>query len=189
MIRAKAGVRDTQRPVASFLFLGTTGVGKTELAKVLTTQIYGKTSEMRRFDMSEYREKHNVARLIGSPPGYIGSEQGGQLTELVKKYPNSIFLFDEVEKAHQDIFNIFLQILDEGRLTDSKGETVDFTKAVVILTSNLGAKNMLYGVEKGELTSSAKKSVLREVSNFFKPEFINRLDELIYFLPLQRENV
>ncbi|MFI3253416.1 MAG: AAA family ATPase [Eubacteriales bacterium] len=189
VFRAKSGLKDPNRPVASFLFLGSTGVGKTELGKTLAKEMYGEDSQLLTFDMNEYGEKQYVARLIGSPPGYIDSQNGGQLTNAVAKNPYSVILFDEVDKAHPDIFHIFLQILDEGRLTDAQGNVVDFKNTIIILTSNLGAKHVLYGTEHGKLKESTKKSVLREVQKFFKPEFINRLDEMVYFLPLLPETV
>lgn len=199
--RARAGMKDPKRPIGSFLFLGTTGVGKTELARALAECMFGSEKNMIRFDMSEYMEKHEVSRLVGAPPGYVGYEEGGQLTDAVRRNPYSIILFDEVEKAHMDFFNILLQVLDDGRLTDGQGRTVDFTNCVIIMTSNLGS-NFLKGhmgkklgfssgekEEKEESFEDIRKMIMDEVKRTFRPEFINRIDEIIVFHPLTPENL
>ena len=198
--RARAGMKDPKRPIGSFLFLGSTGVGKTELARALAECMFGSEKNMIRFDMSEYMEKHEVSRLVGAPPGYVGYEEGGQLTDAVRKTPYSVILFDEVEKAHMDFFNILLQVLDDGRLTDGQGRTVDFTNCVIIMTSNLGS-NFLKGKigklgfstdekgEKKETFEDVKKLMLDEVKHTFRPEFINRIDEIIVFHPLTQDNL
>lgn len=198
--RARAGMKDPKRPIGSFLFLGSTGVGKTELARALAEVMFGSEKNMIRFDMSEYMEKHEVSRLVGAPPGYVGYDEGGQLTDAVRKTPYSVILFDEVEKAHMDFFNILLQVLDDGRLTDGQGRTVDFTNCVIIMTSNLGS-NLLKGNDKhlGFKTSDAdtgtrsfedtKSMILQEVKRTFRPEFINRIDEIIVFHPLDKDNL
>lgn len=198
--RARAGMKDPKRPIGSFLFLGSTGVGKTELARALAETMFGSEKNMIRFDMSEYMEKHEVSRLVGAPPGYVGYEEGGQLTDAVRKNPYSVILFDEVEKAHMDFFNILLQVLDDGRLTDGQGRTVDFTNCVIIMTSNLGS-NYLKGYvkklgfssdsddKKDEDFESIKETILAEVKRTFRPEFINRIDEIIVFHPLTEENL
>ena len=193
--RARAGMKDPKRPIGSFLFLGSTGVGKTELARALAECMFGSEKNMIRFDMSEYMEKHEVSRLVGAPPGYVGYEEGGQLTDAVRKTPYSVILFDEVEKAHPDFFNILLQVLDDGRLTDGQGRTVDFTNAVIIMTSNLGStllKNRMKKLgfkqedkgEKEETFEDVKKLMMDEVKHTLRPEFINRIDEIIVFHPL-----
>ena len=193
--RARAGMKDPKRPIGSFLFLGSTGVGKTELARALAECMFGSEKNMIRFDMSEYMEKHEVSRLVGAPPGYVGYEEGGQLTDAVRKTPYSVILFDEVEKAHPDFFNILLQVLDDGRLTDGQGRTVDFTNAVIIMTSNFGSallKNQMKKLgfkaedkgEKKETFEDVKKLMMDEVKHTFRPEFINRIDEIIVFHPL-----
>lgn len=188
--RSRAGISDPQRPIGSFLFLGPTGVGKTELAKSLSECLFDDEKNIVRIDMTEYMEKFSVSRLIGAPPGYVGYDEGGQLTEAVRRKPYSVVLFDEVEKAHPDVFNILLQILDDGRITDSQGRTVDFKNTIIILTSNLGSHYLLEGIEEnGEINSSAKEMVMNEVRRAFRPEFLNRLDEIIMFKPLTKENL
>mgnify|MGYP002855319641 CR=1 FL=1 len=190
ILRSKAGIKDPNKPIGSFLFLGPTGVGKTELAKSLAENLFDDEENMVRIDMSEYMEKHSVSRLIGAPPGYVGYEEGGQLTEAVRRKPYSVVLFDEVEKAHPDVFNVFLQILDDGRVTDSKGRTVDFKNTILIMTSNLGAEYLLNGIdEQGDIKPEAEKLVENELRMQFKPEFLNRLDEIVFFKPLQKEDV
>jgi ATP-dependent Clp protease ATP-binding subunit ClpB len=185
VVRARAGIKDPRRPIGSFLFLGPTGVGKTELAKTLAASLFDTEEAMVRIDMSEYMEKHTVSRLLGAPPGYIGYDEGGQLTEAVRRRPYTVILFDEVEKAHPDVFNVLLQILDDGRATDAQGRTVDFKNTVVIMTSNLGSPHLLEGVKGGEITPSAEAAVMGEVRRHFRPEFLNRIDEIILFKPLQ----
>ncbi len=189
ILRSRAGIRDVRRPVGSFLFLGPTGVGKTELAKALAEALFDDEGAMVRIDMSEYMEKHAVSRLIGAPPGYIGYDEGGQLTEAVRRRPYSVVLFDEVEKAHPDVFNVLLQVLDDGRITDSQGRTVDFKNTVLILTSNLGSDIILDGIEEGEITEEARAGVEALLRRSFRPEFLNRLDEVVFYKPLTRENV
>lgn len=185
VIRARSGLKDPKRPMGSFIFLGPTGVGKTELAKALAESLFDSEENIIRIDMSEYMEKHTVARLIGAPPGYIGYEEGGQLTEAVRRKPYSVILFDEIEKAHQDVFNVFLQILDDGRLTDSQGRTVDFKNTLIIMTSNIGSPYLIEGVtDKGEISESARKQVMDEMRHHFRPEFLNRVDEIVLFKPL-----
>ena len=188
--RSKAGIKDPTRPIGSFLFMGPTGVGKTELAKSLAQNLFDDENAMVRIDMSEYMEKYSVSRLIGAAPGYVGYEEGGQLTEAVRRKPYSVVLFDEIEKAHPDVFNILLQILDDGRITDSQGKTVDFKNTIIILTSNLGAQYLLDGIDaNGEITEDARKHVHDELFRSFRPEFLNRLDEIIMFKPLTKENI
>lgn len=188
--RSKAGIKDPTRPIGSFLFMGPTGVGKTELAKSLAQNLFDDENAMVRIDMSEYMEKYSVSRLIGAAPGYVGYEEGGQLTEAVRRKPYSVVLFDEIEKAHPDVFNILLQILDDGRITDSQGKTVDFKNTIIILTSNLGAQYLLDGIDaNGEITESARKQVHDELFRSFRPEFLNRLDEIIMFKPLTKDNI
>ena len=188
--RSKAGIKDPTRPIGSFLFMGPTGVGKTELAKSLAQNLFDDENAMVRIDMSEYMEKYSVSRLIGAAPGYVGYEEGGQLTEAVRRKPYSVVLFDEIEKAHPDVFNILLQILDDGRITDSQGKTVDFKNTIIILTSNLGAQYLLDGIDaNGEITESARKQVHDELFRSFRPEFLNRLDEIIMFKPLTKGNI
>ncbi len=190
VLRARAGLKDPKRPTGVFLFLGPTGVGKTELAKALAEQLFDSEESMVRIDMSEYQEKHTVARLIGAPPGYVGYDEGGQLTEAVRRKPYSVVLFDEVEKAHKDVFNVLLQVFDDGRLTDSQGRTVDFKNTVVIMTSNLGSQHLMEGVGKdGELRESAAKEVMEELRAHFRPEFLNRIDETVLFKPLTQEQI
>ncbi|WP_434121030.1 ATP-dependent chaperone ClpB [Salinicoccus roseus] len=190
VIRARAGIKDPNRPTGSFLFLGPTGVGKTELAKTLAATMFDSEKHMIRIDMSEYMERHAVSRLIGAPPGYVGHEEGGQLTEAIRRQPYSVILLDEVEKAHTDVFNILLQLLDEGRLTDSKGRSVDFRNTIIIMTSNIGSNHLLDTVmEDGEISESTKDIVMKEVHQHFKPEIINRMDDIVIFSPLSRENM
>ena len=190
ILRSKAGIKDPEKPIGSFLFLGPTGVGKTELAKALAVNLFDDESNMIRIDMSEYMEKHAVSRLIGAPPGYVGYEEGGQLTEAVRRKPYSVVLFDEVEKAHPDVFNILLQMLDDGRITDSQGRTVDFKNTIVILTSNIGSMHLLDGIdENGTIRTDAEEAVMAELRGHFRPEFLNRLDEIILFKPLTKENI
>ena len=190
ILRSRAGIADPDRPIGSFLFLGPTGVGKTELAKTLARALFDDEKNMVRIDMSEYMEKFSVSRLIGAPPGYVGYDEGGQLTEAVRRKPYSVVLFDEVEKAHPDVFNILLQVLDDGRITDSQGRTVDFKNTVVILTSNLGSAAILEGVrENGEISESAKEEVERLLKSAFRPEFLNRLDEIVFFKPLTKTEI
>ncbi len=189
ILRARAGIADPNRPIGSFLFLGPTGVGKTELAKSLAENLFDDEKNLIRIDMSEYMEKFSVSRLIGAPPGYVGYEEGGTLTEAVRRRPYSIVLFDEIEKAHPDVFNLLLQILDDGRITDSQGRTVDFKNTVIILTSNLGSEIIIDGIENGELTDTAKEGVKELLRRSFRPEFLNRLDEIITFKPLGREEI
>ncbi len=190
VIRARAGIKDPDRPIGSFLFLGPTGVGKTELAKTLAATMFDSERHMVRIDMSEYMEKHAVSRLIGAPPGYVGHEEGGQLTETIRRQPYSVILLDEVEKAHSDVFNILLQLLDEGRLTDSKGRAVDFRNTIIIMTSNIGSHHLLDSVaEDGVITDSVKDLVMSEVHQYFKPEILNRMDDIVMFSPLSKENM
>ena len=190
IIRSKAGIKDPSKPIGSFLFLGPTGVGKTELAKALAESLFDNEQNIVRIDMSEYMEKHSVARLIGAPPGYVGYEEGGQLTEAVRRKPYSVVLFDEVEKAHPDVFNILLQVLDDGRITDSKGRTVDFKNTILIMTSNIGSTYLLEGIDQsGNITKEAEDMVMADLKNHFRPEFLNRLDEMILFKPLTKENI
>jgi ATP-dependent Clp protease ATP-binding subunit ClpB len=185
VIRARAGIKDPKRPVGSFIFLGPTGVGKTELAKTLAETLFDSEDNMVRIDMSEYMEKHTVSRLIGAPPGYIGYDEGGQLTEAVRRKPFAVILFDEIEKAHHDVFNVLLQILDDGRVTDSQGRTVDFKNTVIIMTSNIGSHYLLEGISaKGEITDKARDSVMKDLRGHFRPEFLNRVDEIVLFKPL-----
>jgi ATP-dependent Clp protease ATP-binding subunit ClpB len=188
--RSRAGIADPNRPIGSFLFLGPTGVGKTELAKSLAECLFDDEHNLVRIDMTEYMEKFSVSRLIGAPPGYVGYDEGGQLTEAVRRKPYSVVLFDEVEKAHPDVFNILLQILDDGRITDSQGRTVDFKNTIIILTSNLGSQELLSGINTdGTIADSARAAVMRDLKAAFRPEFLNRLDEIILFRPLTRENL
>ena len=190
VIRARAGIKDPDRPIGSFLFLGPTGVGKTELAKALAATMFDSEKHMIRIDMSEYMEKHSVSRLIGAPPGYVGHEEGGQLTEAVRRQPYSVILMDEVEKAHSDVFNILLQLLDEGRLTDSKGRNVNFKNTIIIMTSNIGSQHLLDTVVvDGELSEETKSIVMNEVHQYFKPEIINRMDDIVMFSPLTKKNM
>ncbi|MBQ6611393.1 MAG: AAA family ATPase, partial [Oscillospiraceae bacterium] len=190
ILRSRAGIADPNRPIGSFLFLGPTGVGKTELAKALAECLFDDERNIVRIDMTEYMEKFSVSRLIGAPPGYVGYDEGGQLTEAVRRKPYSVVLFDEIEKAHPDVFNILLQILDDGRITDSQGRTVDFKNTIIILTSNLGSSYLLEGIEEdGSIRPEAQEAVMAELRRSFRPEFLNRLDEIILFRPLTRENL
>ena len=190
IIRSKAGIKDPSKPIGSFLFLGPTGVGKTELAKALAESLFDDESNMVRIDMSEYMEKYSVSRLIGAPPGYVGYDEGGQLTEAVRRKPYSVVLFDEVEKAHPDVFNVLLQVLDDGRITDSQGRTVDFKNTILIMTSNIGSAYLLDGIdEEGNIRPENEKMVMNELRGHFRPEFLNRLDETIMFKPLTKTNI
>ena len=190
IIRSKAGIKDPSKPIGSFLFLGPTGVGKTELAKALAASLFDDESNMVRLDMSEYMEKYSVSRLIGAPPGYVGYDEGGQLTEAVRRKPYSVVLFDEVEKAHPDVFNVLLQVLDDGRITDSQGRTVDFKNTIIIMTSNLGSAQLLDGIDDaGNISPLAEEAVMNVVRGHFRPEFLNRLDEIIMFKPLTKDNI
>ena len=190
IIRSKAGIKDPSKPIGSFLFLGPTGVGKTELAKTLAASLFDDENNMVRLDMSEYMEKYSVSRLIGAPPGYVGYDEGGQLTEAVRRKPYSVVLFDEVEKAHPDVFNVLLQVLDDGRITDSQGRTVDFKNTIIIMTSNLGSAYLLDGIdENGNIKPEAEEAVMNDLRGSFRPEFLNRLDEIIMFKPLTKDNI
>ncbi len=190
IIRSKAGIKDPTKPIGSFLFLGPTGVGKTELAKTLAEKLFDDENNMVRIDMSEYMEKYSVSRLIGAPPGYVGYEEGGQLTEAVRRKPYSVVLFDEIEKAHPDVFNVLLQVLDDGRITDSQGRTVDFKNTILIMTSNIGSSYLLEGInDLGEISEDARSRVMNDLRNHFRPEFLNRLDETILFKPLTKDNI
>ena len=190
ILRSRAGIADPDRPIGSFLFMGPTGVGKTELAKALAEALFDNERAMVRIDMSEYMEKYSVSRLIGAPPGYVGYDEGGQLTEAVRRKPYSVVLFDEIEKAHPDVFNILLQVLDDGRITDSQGRTVDFKNTIIILTSNLGSDYILEGIkDDGSISEDALEKVNEVLRRSFRPEFLNRLDETVIFKPLTRENV
>ncbi len=190
ILRSKAGIKDPAKPIGSFMFLGPTGVGKTELAKALAESLFDKEQNMVRIDMSEYMEKFSVSRLIGAPPGYVGYEEGGQLTEAVRRKPYSVVLFDEIEKAHPDVFNVLLQVLDDGRITDSQGRTVDFKNTILIMTSNIGSAYLLEGIEEGgNISAECETMVMNDLRNRFRPEFLNRLDEIIMFKPLTRENI
>ncbi len=189
ILRARSGIKDPRRPVGSFLFLGPTGVGKTELAKTLAETLFDTEAAMVRIDMSEYMEKHSVSRLIGAPPGYVGYEEGGQLSEAIRRKPYSVVLFDEIEKAHPDVFNVLLQVLDDGRITDSQGRTVDFKNTIIIMTSNLGSRHLLDGVHGDSIPDSVRESVMAELRRSFRPEFLNRIDETILFKPLTLEEI
>jgi len=190
VIRARSGIKDPRRPIGSFIFLGPTGVGKTELAKALAEALFDTEENLVRIDMSEYMERHNVSRLIGAPPGYVGYEEGGQLTEAVRRKPYSVILFDEIEKAHHDVFNVLLQILDDGRVTDAQGHTVDFKNTVIIMTSNIGSMHLLEGVTaEGEIEERAREAVQREMRSHFRPEFLNRVDDIVLFKPLRLEEI
>ena len=194
ILRSKAGIKDPTKPIGSFMFLGPTGVGKTELAKALAQALFDDEKNIVRIDMSEYMEKFSVSRLIGAPPGYVGYEEGGQLTEAVRRKPYSVVLFDEIEKAHPDVFNVLLQVLDDGRITDSQGRTVDFKNTILIMTSNIGAQQILADLEdsigpEGEITEETQETVMNLLRSHFRPEFLNRLDEIILFKPLTRDNI
>jgi ATP-dependent Clp protease ATP-binding subunit ClpB len=190
VVRARSGVKDPRRPIGSFIFLGPTGVGKTELAKTLAAALFDSESNMIRIDMSEYQERHTVSRLIGAPPGYVGYEEGGQLTEAVRRKPYSVVLFDEIEKAHSDVFNTLLQVLDDGRLTDAQGRTVDFRNTVIIMTSNIGSEYLLDGVTSGgEIKPDARDRVVSTLRSHFRPEFLNRLDDIVLFKPLTQPEI
>ena len=189
IMRARAGIKDPHRPIGSFLFLGPTGVGKTELAKTLAESLFDSENNVVRIDMSEYMEKHSVARLIGAPPGYVGYEEGGQLTEAVRRKPYSVILFDEIEKAHPDVFNVLLQLMDDGRLTDSQGRTVDFKNVVVIMTSNVGSRYLHENLIDNEISESARESVMADLRDHFRPEFLNRIDDTVLFKPLTLEEI
>ena len=190
ILRSKAGIKDPTKPIGSFMFLGPTGVGKTELAKALAASLFDDENNMVRLDMSEYMEKYSVSRLIGAPPGYVGYDEGGQLTEAVRRKPYSVVLFDEVEKAHPDVFNVLLQVLDDGRITDSQGRTVDFKNTIIIMTSNLGSQELLEGIEAdGSISAECENRVMNELKGHFRPEFLNRLDEIIMFKPLTKDNI
>ena len=189
ILRARSGIKDPRRPIGSFLFLGPTGVGKTELAKALSEELFDSEDNIVRIDMSEYMEKHSVARLIGAPPGYIGYDEGGQLTEAVRRKPYSVILFDEIEKAHNDVFNVLLQILDDGRITDAQGRTVDFKNTVVIMTSNLGSHRLMDGVLGGAISETVRESIFTELRGFFRPEFLNRIDDTLLFKPLTLKEI
>jgi ATP-dependent Clp protease ATP-binding subunit ClpB len=190
VLRARSGIKDPRRPIGSFIFLGPTGVGKTELARTLAEALFDSEENMVRIDMSEYMEKFAVSRLIGAPPGYVGYEEGGQLTEAVRRKPYSVLLFDEIEKAHPDVFNILLQILDDGRVTDSHGRTVSFKNTVIIMTSNIGSQYLLEGITaSGDIREDARKSVMNELKAGFRPEFLNRVDDIVLFKPLHIDEV
>ena len=190
VIRARSGIKDPKRPIGSFIFLGPTGVGKTELARTLAEALFDSEDNMVRIDMSEYMERHTVSRLIGAPPGYVGYEEGGQLTEAVRRKPYSVLLFDEIEKAHHDVFNVLLQILEDGRVTDAQGRTVDFKNTVIIMTSNIGSQYLMEGITAdGEIGESARDSVMRELRTGFRPEFLNRVDDIVLFKPLTVDEI
>lgn len=190
ILRSKAGIKDPTKPIGSFLFLGPTGVGKTELAKALAESLFDNEHNMIRIDMSEYMEKHSVARLIGAPPGYVGYEEGGQLTEAIRRKPYAVILFDEVEKAHPDVFNVLLQVLDDGRITDSQGRTVDFKNTIIVMTSNIGSRYLLEGIDEfGDISEQCETQVMNDLRDSFRPEFLNRLDEIILFKPLTKANI
>jgi ATP-dependent Clp protease ATP-binding subunit ClpB len=190
VLRARSGLKDPRRPVGSFIFLGPTGVGKTELAKTLAEALFDTEENMIRIDMSEYMEKHAVSRLVGAPPGYIGYEEGGQLTEAVRRKPYSVVLFDEIEKAHPDVFHVLLQVLDDGRLTDAKGRTVDFKNTILIMTSNIGSVYLTEAMQdRGELTEAIRNRVMSDLRAHFRPEFLNRVDDIVLFKPLSIEEI
>ena len=190
VLRARAGLKDEKRPIGSFIFLGPTGVGKTELAKALSEALFDSEKNMVRIDMSEYMEKHSVSRLVGAPPGYVGYDEGGQLTEAVRRKPYSVILFDEIEKAHPDVFNILLQLLDDGRLTDNQGRTVDFKNTIVIMTSNIGSNYLIDGIEAdGTVTAETRQKVEDETKKYFRPEFLNRIDDIVVFSPLTEDQI
>ena len=190
IIRARSGLKSLNRPIGSFIFLGPTGVGKTELAKALTENMFDDEKNLIRIDMSEYMEKHAVSRLVGAPPGYVGYDEGGQLTEAVRRKPYSVILFDEIEKAHPDVFNILLQVLDDGRLTDNKGRTVDFKNTIIIMTSNIGSMDLIEGIDDhGNISDESRNSVMDELKSRFKPEFLNRIDDIVMFKPLTKDDI
>ena len=190
IIRARSGLKSLNRPIGSFIFLGPTGVGKTELAKALTENMFDDEKNLIRIDMSEYMEKHAVSRLVGAPPGYVGYDEGGQLTEAVRRKPYSVILFDEIEKAHPDVFNILLQVLDDGRLTDNKGRTVDFKNTIIIMTSNIGSMDLIEGIDdSGNISDESRNSVMDELKSRFKPEFLNRIDDIVMFKPLTKQDI
>ncbi len=190
VLRARAGLKAENRPIGSFIFLGPTGVGKTELAKALSEAMFDSERNMVRIDMSEYMEKHSVSRLVGAPPGYVGYDEGGQLTEAVRRKPYSVILFDEIEKAHPDVFNILLQLLDDGRLTDNQGRTVDFKNTIVIMTSNIGSQYLIDGIqEDGSVSEEVKNRVENEMTRYFRPEFLNRIDDTVVFSPLTENQI
>ena len=190
ILRSRVGLKDPNKPIGTFMFLGPTGVGKTHLAKELAKYMFGSSDALIRIDMSEYMEKYSVSRLIGAPPGYVGYDEGGQLTEAVRRKPYSVVLFDEVEKAHPDVFNVLLQVLDDGRITDSQGRTVDFKNTIIIMTSNIGSQYLLDGIDAdGNISSDAENAVMGDLRNHFRPEFLNRLDEIIMFKPLTKSNI
>ena len=191
IIRARSGIKDPGRPIGSFIFLGPTGVGKTELAKSLAAALFDSEDSMIRIDMSEYQERHTVSRLVGAPPGYVGYEEGGQLTEAVRRRPYSVVLFDEVEKAHPDVFNTLLQVLDDGRLTDGQGRTVDFRNTVIVMTSNIGSEYLMEAgaVAGGEIKPDVRDRVMATMRGYFRPEFLNRLDEIVLFKPLTETEI
>ncbi len=190
IIRARSGIKDPRRPIGSFIFLGPTGVGKTELARALAAALFDTEDNMIRVDMSEYQERHTVSRLVGAPPGYVGYEEGGQLTEAVRRKPYSVVLFDEIEKAHADVFNTLLQVLDDGRLTDAQGRTVDFRNTVIIMTSNIGSQYLLDGVTAdGEIKDDARAAVMGDLRRHFRPEFLNRVDDIVLFKPLTQAEI
>ena len=190
VMRARAGLKDMNRPIGSFIFMGPTGVGKTELAKSLSEALFDSEKNMVRIDMSEYMEKYSVSRLIGAPPGYVGYDEGGQLTEAVRRHPYSVLLFDEIEKAHPDVFNILLQLLDDGRLTDNQGRTVDFKNTIVIMTSNLGSSYLTENIRQdGSIDEDVKNKVEEELKRNFRPEFINRIDDIVVFSPLTEKQI
>jgi len=190
VLRARAGIKDPRRPVGSFIFLGPTGVGKTELAKALAASLFDTEENIVRIDMGEYQERHTVSRLVGAPPGYVGYDEGGQLTEAVRRKPYSVVLFDEIEKAHTDVFNTLLQVLDDGRLTDAQGRTVDFKNTVIIMTSNIGSEYLITGVTpSGELKPEARERVMTELRQHFRPEFLNRVDDIVLFKALTEHEI
>jgi ATP-dependent Clp protease ATP-binding subunit ClpB len=190
VIRARAGIKDPKRPIGSFIFLGPTGVGKTELARALAEALFDSEENMIRLDMSEYQERHTVSRLVGAPPGYVGFDEGGQLTEAVRRRPYAVVLFDEIEKAHADVFNTLLQILDDGRLTDSRGRTVNFRNTVIVMTSNIGSLHLLDGfTSTGEIAEDARDRVMADLRGHFRPEFLNRVDDIVLFKPLTLEEI
>ncbi|MDU7502446.1 MAG: AAA family ATPase, partial [Finegoldia magna] len=190
IIRTRSGLKSLNRPIGSFIFLGPTGVGKTELAKALTENMFDDEKNLIRIDMSEYMEKHAVSRLVGAPPGYVGYDEGGQLTEAVRRKPYSVILFDEIEKAHPDVFNILLQVLDDGRLTDNKGRTVDFKNTIIIMTSNIGSMDLIEGIDdSGNISDESRNSVMDELKSRFKPEFLNRIDDIVMFKPLTKDDI